>query len=66
MDTMIGADKARLAEELVLPYELYLKIFSYLSPPEIGRLLLVCKVCMLLRSRTRPVHLRLCQTGWSG
>jgi hypothetical protein len=52
--TGTSADKARL----VLPNELNLKIFSYLSPPEIGRLLLVCKVCAPLLMHTDPALLR--------
>jgi transcription initiation factor TFIID subunit TAF12 len=41
---LAGADKASLKEELMLPIEVYLEIFSYLSPPDLGRLLRVCKV----------------------
>ncbi len=41
---LAGADKASLKEELMLPIEVYLEIFSYLSPPDLGRLLPVCKV----------------------
>lgn len=39
-----GEDKRKLASELALPYEIYVKIFALLSPTEIARLQLVSKV----------------------
>ena len=43
----VGPDAAELSQQ-PLPYEVYLKIFGYLSPHDLCRAMRVCKVCGLL------------------
>lgn len=59
----LGEDKRKLASELALPYEIYVKIFALLSPTEIARLQLVSKLWYDL-ARDGPLWKKLYQTRW--